>query len=130
MELDPADAAVVDDIYPYGREENHHPLACLFFGGPVRNDIEVAEAWAKHIFDNLGCSPPRDPKVKYDARGGTGAPWEDGVWIPVEDERMGVHVTVSEKPVADMDAAERAKLRFELDAADAAERAGALKGEL
>jgi len=128
MELDPTDEVTLATIYPYRREPGHHPLAPLFFNSVVKADLEVADALAKHIFDRLGCSPPRNPSVKYDALGSSGAPWEPGAWIDATAERMAVHVTVSEKPVADMDAAERAQLRRELEAADAAERAGTLRG--
>lgn len=128
MELSPDDLAVRDEIYPYKTDPKHHPLAMLFFNSAVKVDLEVADALAKHVFDQLGCSPPRNPAVKYDALGSSGAPWEPGAWIDGDADRMTVHVTVSEKPVVEMDAAERAKLRHELDAAEVAERAGTLGG--
>lgn len=126
MELSPDEQATIEDLYPYQRDPQHHPLAMLFFNSPVKADLEVCDALAKHVFDRLDCSPPRNPEVKYDALGSSGAPWEPGAWIKDTDDRMTVHVTVSEKPVAEMDAAERAKLRHELDAAEDAEQAGTL----
>lgn len=128
MELTPDELAVRDEIYPYQSDPKHHPLAMLFFNSAVKVDLEVADALATHVFDRLGCSPPRNPSVKYDALGSSGAPWEPGVWVDADSDRMTVNVTVSEKPVTEMDAAERAKLRHELDAAEDAERAGTLGG--
>lgn len=128
MELTPDEQATIDRLYPYRRDPGHHPLALLFFNSPVKADLEVCDALAKHVFDRLDCSPPRNPLAKYDALGSSGAPWEPGVWIDADAERMTVNVTVSEKPIGEMDAAERAKLRHELDAADDAERAGTLGG--
>ena len=63
--------------------------------------------------------------IKYDALGGSGAPWEPGMWIPVEDDRMQVIATAPDKDITAMSQAERAELRAALDAADDAERANA-----
>lgn len=128
MELSDGELGVLEEIYPYQRDSSVHPLACLFFNGPVKFELEAAEAWARHIFDRLDCSPPRSPSVKYDAQGGLGAPWESGVWIDADAERMKVHVSVQDKPVADMDDVELAALRRDLDAVEAARRADTLGG--
>lgn len=123
------DENLIEELYPYPRSADFHELAFLFFNGPVKMDIEVADAMAKHIFDRLDCSPPREPSVKYDALGSAGAPWEPGAWIERDAERMTVTVTVPEKPVAQMDDAELAALRRDLDAAEVARKAGTLGGD-
>lgn len=127
MKLSDEELATLYELYPYERSREHHPLACLFFNGPVKVDVEVADQLAKHVFERLDCSPPREPDVKYDALGGSGAPWESGAWIKADKERVAVEVTVQEKPVSEMDDAELAALRRDLNAADDARRAGTLK---
>lgn len=120
----------MEDIYPYQVADNHHPLSWVFFNaGGLSLDLETAEALARHVFDALGCGKPGSaavPSIKYDALGGSGGPWEPGVWIPVKDARMGVSVTVPHVDVGAMSEAERAELRAVLDAADDAARASSL----
>lgn len=128
MELSPDELAVREGIYPYEAHPEHHPLAMLFFNSPVKADMEVADALAKHVFDRLDCSPPRSPSVKYDALGTSGAPWEPGAWIEAGKDRMSVEVTVQDKPVAEMDDVELAALERDLNAVKDARRAGTLKG--
>lgn len=128
MELSPDELAVRERIYPYQVDPEHHPLAMLFFNAPVKADLEVADALARHVFDRLDCSPPRNPVVKYDALGSSGAPWEPGAWIDADAERMTVEVTVQDKPVSEMDDDELATLERDLNAVRDARRAGTLKG--
>lgn len=66
--------------------------------------------------------------MKYDALGGSGAPWEQGMWIPADENRMQVVATAPDKDVTAMSDAERAELRAALDAADDAARSGAAGG--
>lgn len=128
MQLTPDELAVRDEIYPYQVHPDHHPLAMLFFNSPVKVDLDVADALAKHVFDQLDCSAPRNPQIKYDALGASGAPWEPGAWIGADKDRMTVEVTVQDKPVEEMDDDELAALERDLNAVKDARRAGTLKG--
>lgn len=119
----------IEDVYPYHIDPARHRLAWVIFNAAgVRHDLETCEAIAKHIFDDLKCGPPGsagDPTVKYDALGGSGAPWEPGRWIPMSEGRLQVVATAPPKDVTAMSWEERAELRAALEAAEDAERAGA-----
>lgn len=123
----------MNDPYPYETDPESHPFAWVFFYiAGIATTLDVANAMAKHVFDDLGCAPPgteHEPNIKYDALGGSGAPWEPGMWIPVEDDRMQVIATAPDKDITAMSQAERAELRAALDAADDADRAGATNKE-
>lgn len=119
------------DTYPYAIDDDYHPLSwTIFKAGGTQHDIDTCHNIATHLFDDLGCGPPgtaHEPRVKYDALGSSGAPWEPGVWIPVEDERAAVVATAPDKDITAMTAEERAELKAALEAAEAAEQAGATK---
>ena len=121
----------MDNLYPYPHDPNYHPLAWIFFNaGHIPFSIEQAHALAQHTFDNLGCGAPgtaAGPAIKYDAVGGSGAPWEQGKWIPLDEPRAEVSVTAPSTSLSEMTAQERAELRAALDAADIAEAAGSLR---
>ena len=123
-----------DDIYPYAVDPDYHPLTnAIFKAGGTQHDIDTCHAIAKHIFDDLGCGAPgtaHEPKVKYDALGSSGAPWEPGVWIPVEEARASVVATAPDKDITAMTPEERAELKAALEAAEAAERAGATNRQI
>lgn len=120
------------DTYPYDIDPEYHHLAWTVFNAAgTRHDIETCHGIVTHIFDDLGCGPPgtaHPPRVKYDALGSSGGPWEPGAWIPAEDQRAQVTATAPDKDVTAMTPEERAELKAALEAADAAERAGATGG--
>lgn len=122
-----------NETWPYPIDVNYHPLAWVFFNaGNIPFDIIQADALARHVFDNLQCGAPGsagDPLVKYDALGGTGAPWENGEWIAVDQPRAMVVATAPSVDLGSMDAQSRAELRAALDAADIAAAANALQKE-
>ncbi|EEI16247.1 phage gene 29 protein family protein [Corynebacterium lipophiloflavum] len=110
------------DTYPYNTDPDRHRLAWVFFNVPTSPamDLDAAEALAQHVFDNLGCTAPgtaHDPLVKYDALGGSGAPWEPGRWIKADEDRAPVQATAPVVDVTAMDAAERAAYLAEVQAA-------------
>ena len=76
----------MNEPYPYATDPEAHPLAWVFFYiAGIATTLDVANAMAKHVFDDLGCAPPgteHTPVIKYDALGGSGAPWEPGMWTP------------------------------------------------
>lgn len=121
-------ARILGEIYPYPRDPQFHPLAPLFFRMPfLVADLETAHNLAVWLFDKLGCAGPGSvsaPVVKYDARGTSGAPWEDGVWIPVDTERVQVQVTTPETDLTQMSEEQLAEVLVNAQAALLAKRAG------
>lgn len=115
---------MTDDIYPYPTDPQYHEYAWVLFNAAgTAHNIDTCSAIATHIFDHLGCGPPgttHPPKVKYDALGGSGGPWEPGEWIDVDDDRAVIIATAPDKNITDMTDTERAELRAALDAADTA----------
>lgn len=120
------------ETYPYDIPEDKHPLAWVFFNaGGISPDLDTAEALAKHVFDDLGCGAPgtaHEPRVLYDALGGSGGPWEPGAWPTVEEGRMLVVATAPPRDVTAMSDAEAAELQAALDARRDALAAGAVGG--
>ena len=127
----PADD-VIDELFPYPRDPSFHPLAFLFFNMPhLKVDADGAHAMAVWVFDRLGCGGPgtaATPTVKYDALGGSGAPYEHAVWIKADEDRMAVEVTTPEVVLTDMDEADLAEVIANAQAALVAKRAGTAKG--
>lgn len=123
---------VLDEMYPYPRHPEFHPLAFLFFNMPMLSvDADGAHALATWVFERLGCDGPgtvAPPSVKYDALGGSGAPHEYGVWIPSDAERVAVEVTTPDKELTEMDEAEITEFITNARAALVAKRAGTAKG--
>lgn len=117
----------ISTIYPYEKDDSHHEYAWVFFHAPgFAPNIEIADELAKHIFDDLGCAPPgsrHQPRVKYDALGSAGAPWQPGAWIPLDEPRMDVTATIPDKPVAEMSEEEKAEALAALQAEADAQRA-------
>jgi hypothetical protein len=70
-----------------------HPLADLFKAIPAGSSNmpvfnmppEMHHLLAIHIFDNLDCSPPREPLYKYrePAEGHSGL--NGGMWVPIDE---------------------------------------------
>lgn len=123
--------AVLDEMFPYPRHPEFHPLSFLFFNMPMLSvDADGAHALAAWVFDRLGCAGPGtagEPSVKYDALGGSGAPHEYGVWIPADKPRATVEVTTPEKELTAMDEAELAEYITNAQAALVAKRANTAK---
>lgn len=124
------------DIYPYPiDDEEYHPRSWMLFNvsGTPRMSAEVASNIMTHLEENLqvDLSPGAlgDPKVKYDALGSSGAPWEHGQWIPSDEDRARVTTTAADKDVTAMSAEERAELQAALQAAEIADRAGSSSDE-
>ena len=119
------------EIYPYKCDPDRHPLSWVFFhAGGISPDLDTAEALAKHVFDDLGCGPPgtaHEPRVLYDALGGSGGPWEPGAWPSVEEGRMLVVATAPPVDVTRMSDEQAAELQAALDARRDALRADAVK---
>lgn len=121
----------MDAIYPYPVDADSHPLAWIFFNvpGAPRFDIDVANTLARHLETGLGIDLTPDvthpASIKYDALGGTGAPWENGIWIPREESRMTYTTSAAPVDVTAMDSAQRAELRQALELADIADASGA-----
>lgn len=112
-----------EDTFPYPVDDKEaHPLAWVFFyAAGLSMSMDAASDMARHVFDDLGCGAPgtdHEPTIKYDGLGGSGAPWEPGMWIPVDEERMTVTATAPDVEVTAMTDAERAELRAALDAAE------------
>lgn len=122
----------LDDVYPYERDPDSHEYAWVFFNAAgVRHDLETCNALARFVFDELGCGAPGSsgpPRLKYDAVGGSGAPWEPGRWIPVDHDRMVVTATAPAVDVTAMSEAEVAEWQAAIDARRDALRAGAANG--
>lgn len=119
------------DIYPYpvDNQDGVDPMAWLFFNTPgaPKDTLEVANARCAHLRAlgvNLTPEVTEPSTLKYDALGGTGAPWEHGRWIPVDQPRVEVTVTAPSTDITAMSEAERAELRAALDLADIATQAG------
>lgn len=130
---DDPDRDVVAELYPYPVDGEYHPLSFLFFNMPhlVMRDIDTCHAMASWLFGSLGCAGPGSasaPLVKYDARGTSGAPWEDGVWIAVDKERAVVQVTTPEVDLTDMSEEKLAEVITNAQAALVAKRAGTTEG--
>lgn len=127
--------AVAGELYPYPRETQYHPWSFLFFNMPhlTIRDIDACHHMAVWLFDTLGCTGPGTagvPQVKYDALGSSGAPWEEGVWIPTDRERTPVQVTTPvEKDLTEMDEIELAEYITNAQAALIAKRAGTARGQ-
>lgn len=122
----------VDELYPYPRDGQYHPWSFLFFNMPhlTIRDIDTCHRMAVWLFDTLGCAGPgtsQAPSMKYDALGSSGAPWEEGGWIPVDNERTPVQVTTPEKDLTAMDEVELAEYIANAKAALVAKRAGTAK---
>lgn len=117
------------DPYPYETDPTRHEYAwALFNAAGIRHDIDACDALAKHLFDDLGCGPPgttHEPRVKYDSLGGSGAPWELGSWIPVDEDRVTVTATAPVVDVTAMTDEEAAEWQAALDARRDALRADA-----
>ncbi|WP_010541910.1 hypothetical protein [Dietzia alimentaria] len=122
---------ITDEIFPYPRHPDFHPLAYVFFNMPhLSVDADGAHAMAAWVFGRLGCSGPGSaapPSVKYDALGGSGAPHEYGVWIPADKERATVEVTTPEVVLTDMDEDGLAEVITNAQAALVAKRAKTAK---
>lgn len=126
--------ADLSEVYPYEKDPTRHRFAWLFFNMPgvAKNDLDSADRMARHVFDDLGCGAPgttHPPRLKYDAIGGSGGPWEDGRWIKAEDQRQAYTATVPVVDVTAMTPDERAAYLAEVaamvKAAEDADRAGA-----
>ncbi|HCD3016523.1 TPA: hypothetical protein NJV68_002435 [Corynebacterium striatum] len=116
----------IDDIYPYDKDPDRHPLSWVFFNAGFALTLDAAEKMAKHVFEDLGCGGPgsaHPPVVKYDAVGSSGAPWEPGVWIPFDEPRMSFVATAPDKDITAMSAEERAELREALAVAESMDAA-------
>lgn len=126
-----ARSRILEELFPYPRDPAFHPLASLFINMPhLKLDADAAHATATWVFDRLGCAGPgtaSTPTVKYDALGSSGAPWEYGVWIKAEAERVPVEVTTPEVVLTDMDEAALAEVISNAQAALVAKRAGTAK---
>lgn len=130
-------ALTEQEIYPYPIDESdeYHPRAWMLFNAPgtPRPSVEVASNILRHLEDSLavdltpGAVGP--PKLKYDALGSAGEPWEHGLWIPADEARAPVTATAVDKDVTAMTAEERAELQAALDAAEIAVRASAVHNE-
>ena len=119
------------EIYPYEKAPDRHELAWVFFNaGGIAPDLDTAERLAQHVFDDLGCGEPgtaHEPRVLYDALGGSGGPWEPGAWPSVEDGRTLVVATAPPVDVTRMSDEQAAELQAALDARQDALRAGAVQ---
>lgn len=117
------------DPYPYENDPTRHEYTwAIINAAGIRHDLDACEALARHLFDDLGCGPPgttHEPRVKYDALGGSGAPWELGSWIPADADRMTVTATAPAVDVTDMSDAEVAEWQAAIDARRDALRADA-----
>lgn len=126
-----AQERIVGEIYPYPRDAQFHPLSFLFFRMPfLVADMDTCHNLATWLFDKLGCAGPGStaaPVVKYDARGTSGAPWEDGVWIPADTERVQVQVTTPETDLTKMSEEQLAEVVVNAQTALLAKRAGTAK---
>lgn len=90
-----------------------HPLADLFMSAPMGQGLpalnihpfnEISQILAIHMFDNLDCSPPRDPKYKWRPNNAqvraTGLP---GVlWVPINTPDPEPTVAAEPVEVADI----------------------------
>lgn len=120
------------DPYPYPIDTTggNDPLAWMLFNVPnaPRFDMDTCNAIMAHL-EALGADLTpgviHDPKLIYDGLGGTGAPWENGVWIPADQPRMQFTTTAPPVDVTAMDDAERAELRHALELAEIADKSGA-----
>lgn len=126
-----AQARILAEIYPYPRDPKFHPLSFLFFNMPfLVADMDTCHNLATWMFGKLGCAGPgagHAPLVKYDAVGGSGAPWEHAVWIPADDERVQVQVTTPETDLTQMSEEQLAEVLVNAQAALLAKRAGTAK---
>lgn len=120
---------LIDELFPYPRDAEFHPLAFLFFNAPfLKVSAETAHALAAWVFDSLDCSGPGDgAKVKYDALGGSGAPHENGRWIKRDAARVVVEVTTPDVVLTGKSEAELAQILVDAEAALVAKRAGTAK---
>ena len=121
---------LIDELFPYRRDAEFHPLACLFFNMPfLQVNAETAHALAAWVFDSLDCSGPgAGAEVKYDALGGSGAPHETGRWIKRDADRVEVEVTTPDVVLTDKSEAELAQIVIDAEAALNAHRARTVKG--
>lgn len=124
--------AIEYDIYPYEIDDQYHPASYLLFNAPdlPRTSVEVASntmKWLEAQGVDLTPGKTHAPKWKYDALGGSGAPWENGIWIAIDEDRAPVVATAADKNITDMTPEERAELRAALEAAETAHRAGAVR---
>ena len=127
-----AEARIAHTLYPYPRDGQYHPWSFLFFNMPhlTIRDIDACHRMATWVFDTLGCGGPgtvADPSVKYDALGSSGAPWEEGRWIPAARERSPVQVTTPDTDLTQMGEEELAEYIANAQAALVAKRAGTAK---
>lgn len=120
---------LLDELFPYPRDSEFHPLAFLFFNAPfLKVNAETAHALAAWVFDTLDCSGPGEgTKVKYDALGGSGAPHENGRWIKRDADRVEVEVTTPDVVLTDRSEEELAQILVDANAALVAKRARTAK---
>lgn len=120
----------MDEIYPYPKDPHEHPLAHTLFNiTGIGLSFDACNTVAKHLFDELGCGPPgttHPPRIKYDALGSSGGPWQPGAWIPMDEPRQAVVVTAPAKDVSKMTPEELAELKAAIQARELAEQAGTL----
>lgn len=121
---------LIEELFPYPRDPEFHPLAFLFFNAPfLKVSAETAHALAAWVFDSLDCSGPGEgAKVKYDALGGSGAPHETGRWIKRDADRVEVEVTTPDVVLTGKSEAELAQIVIDAEAALNAHRARTVKG--
>lgn len=121
--------ALVEELFPYPRDPDFHPLACLFFNMPfLKVNAETAHALAAWVFDALDCSGPGEGStVKYDALGGSGAPHENGRWIKRDASRVVVEVTTPDVVLTGKSEEQLAQILVDAEAALVAKRAGTAK---
>lgn len=120
------------DPYPYDIDTSggNDPMAWMFFNVPnaPRNDLETANSYCAQLRAlgvDLTPGATHEPRIIYDALGGTGAPWENGIWQPADRPRIKFTTTAPSVDVTAMDEAQRAELRLALEMADVADKTGA-----
>lgn len=116
--------------YPYPVEDGNHKHAWVLFNVPdaPRFDLDTANAVCAHL-ERLGVDltpeTTHDSEIIYDALGGVGAPWENGVWQAADKPRMEFTTTIPAVDVTAMSEAQRAELKLALDMADIADASDA-----
>lgn len=116
--------------YPYPVEDGNHQYAWMLFNVPdaPRFDLDTANIVCAHL-ERLGVDLTPETthasEIIYDALGGVGAPWENGVWQPADKPRMEFTTTIPAVDVTAMSEAQRAELKLALDMADIADASDA-----
>ncbi|ATW62879.1 hypothetical protein FGG65_gp17 [Corynebacterium phage phi673] len=118
------------DPYPYPVDGDNHEYAWMFFNitNAPRFDLDTANIVCAHL-EKLGVDltpeATHDSEIIYDALGGVGAPWENGIWQEASKPRMEFTTTVPDVDVTAMTEAQRAELKLALDMADIADASSA-----